>query len=107
MPVSVYMEWMQFLARDPYPDDKADWRAAMLAFTMASIWRGKKGRKSKFGDFMPEWSGRGQGSQKRAQRTPMDALRAMVNVAHLFGGKIEDNRPEKRKRRDGPIPVLG
>lgn len=106
MPVRVYLEWVRFLANEPLPEDKADWRAAMAAFTMASIWRGEKGRKPKFADFLPEWSKASKEGRRPRRRGPMNALRAMVNFATLFGGKIEDRRSEHRKQRDGTLEDL-
>jgi len=99
MPQRVYREWIAYAEIDPWDEERADWRAAMVAFTMANMWRGKKGRKPKLKDFMPQFKKR----QAPRLKTPQQALGAMKNLASLFGGNIQDNRPEWKKKRDGPI----
>ena len=97
MPQRVYREWLAYAETDPWDEERADWRAAMIAHTMASLWRGKKGRKPKFKDFMPQFK------QAIQPKTPQHALNAMKNLVVAFGGSIQDNRPEWKKKRDGPL----
>jgi hypothetical protein len=97
MPQRVYREWMLYAETDPWDEQRADWRAAMIAQTMASLWRGKRGRRTKLKDFLPQF-------KRAAQpRTPKQGLNAMKNLALAFGGSIQDNRPEWKKKRDGPL----
>ncbi len=47
-----FHEWVAYYQIEPWGEERADWRSAMVAFTMASLWAGK-GRRPKFGDFLP------------------------------------------------------
>jgi len=96
MPQRVYLNWLAYAEVEPWDEQRADWRAAMIAYTMASLWRGKGGRKPKLEDFMPKF-----GRQKPKPKTPQDALRGMMRLTELFGGTIRDERPEWKKVRDG------
>jgi len=100
MPQRVYREWMVYAEVEPWDVEQADRRAAMIAFTMASLWRGKKGRKPRFKDFMPQYR-----RSSSAPRTPQQAANLMRNLAHLYGGQVKDNRPEWKKQRDGPLKL--
>ena len=96
MPQRVFREWVAYTELEPWDEQRADWRSAMVAHTMYSLWRGK-GPRRRLADFLPKFK------QKRTLRTPQDALRAMARITTLFGGRIEDKRPEKRKLKDGPL----
>jgi len=96
MPQRVFHEWIEYTELEPWDEQRADWRAAMVAHTMYSMWRGK-GPRRKLADFLPKFK------KRTALRSPKDVLKAMVNLTRLFGGKVEDNRPEWKKRRDGNL----
>ena len=96
MPQRVFREWVAYTELEPWDEQRADWRAAMIAHTMHSMWRGK-GPRRKLTDFLPKFK------KQQRLRTPKDALRAMAHITTLFGGKIEDNRPEWKQMRDGPL----
>lgn len=100
MPQRVFREWIAYTEIEPWDEQRADWRAAMVAHTMYSMWRGK-GPRRKLSDFMPKLS------KQRTPRTPKDVLRTMARIATLFGGSIQDNRPEWKKQRDGPLVGAG
>ena len=98
MPARVFREWLLYAETNPWGEKRADWRAAMVAATMASLWRGKGQRRPKIGDFLPKFKRR-----RKKEKTPKDHLRAMVGLARLFGGSMSDNRPKWKKERDGDL----
>lgn len=49
-------EWQAFFGIEPMPEDRADWRAGMLAAHFYNIQRGRGQRALKPSDFMPDWS---------------------------------------------------
>ena len=98
MPVRIFREWMQYAEEEPWGEERADWRSAMIAHTMASIWRGKGQRRSRLSDFLPQFERR-----RKKKWTPKAGLNAMVNLAKLFGGEIRDERPDWKKQRDGKL----
>ena len=100
MPQRVFREWIAYTELEPWDEQRADWRAAMIAHTVYSMQRGK-GPRRKLADFMPKLR------TQRKLRTPKDALRAMARITTLFGGRIEDNRPDWKKQRDGPLLGAG
>ncbi len=46
-------EWEAFSRLEPFGEDRADFRAAMICCTMANAWRGKGDPAFKPQDFMP------------------------------------------------------
>ena len=97
MPQRVYREWIAYSELEPWDEGRSDWRAARIAYTVAtSNWSGK-GRRPRFEDFMPKFE------KPRTAKTPKSTLAAMKHMVKLFGGEIKDNRPEWKKQRDGPL----
>ena len=103
MPQRVFREWLAFSEVEPWDEERADIRSAMIAHTMYSLWRGK-GPRRQLSDFMPKFK-----RDESRRQTPKDGLRAMVHLASVLnmtrkeGVNLVDNRPEKRKKRDGPL----
>lgn len=52
MPCTELAEWMAFYQIDPFGDQRADTRAAMLATVMAKLWSDDKGPEPKIEEFM-------------------------------------------------------
>lgn len=94
IPERILQEWVVYYREEPWDEERADWRAAMIAWTMASIWH-EKGPKPRIENFMPKF-----GLRERP-KTAYQGLNAMKNLIQLYGGEIQDNRPEWKKRRDG------
>jgi len=55
MPLAVFLDWMAYNTCSPIGEWRADHRAAMIACTMANVMRGKKGRRARMKDFMPDF----------------------------------------------------
>lgn len=80
-------EWQAYNQFDPLDhQERADWRAAMLAALLAEINRNKKKRRKPYTaqDFMPEYKPTRSGN---GQQTPNQML-ALVEIWNAaFGGK--------------------
>jgi hypothetical protein len=98
MPQRVYREWMIYAEMEPWDEQRADWRAAMVASTVYAVHRTKKSPRRKLKDFLPSFK-RGAGKP----RTKQQAANLMRNMIALYGGSVQDNRPEWKKKRDGPL----
>ena len=48
-------EWMAFYKLEPFGEERADIRAAIVACTMANLWRGKSQPAHRLEDFMPKF----------------------------------------------------
>ena len=53
MPESAFQGWLDYWSIEPWGEDRADYRAGMIASTMANLW--SKGRRFKPTDFMVHW----------------------------------------------------
>ena len=58
-----FQRWIAYSIIEPFGEERADLRSAIIACTMANMWRGQKQRPFKVDDFMPKL-----GENKRAQR---------------------------------------
>lgn len=79
-----FAEWCVFESLDPASEARADWRAAMLASTIANAFRGKSQRAFTIKDFIPQFR------TKKQQRT--DDLEQKV----LAWGRMMANRKNRR-----------
>lgn len=77
-------EWAAFYERQPFGEWRSDFRAAMIAHTTASVWRGKKKGPS-FKDFMPDF----RPKQPVEAQDPQVMARALRSWAIALGGTIE------------------
>lgn len=50
-----FIRWMAYARLEPFGEERADLRSAIIAVTMANAWRGKGSRAFKIEDFMPEF----------------------------------------------------
>lgn len=87
-------EWMCYFAIEgPAGEDRADWRAGLVASTIANANRDPKKRREPFTpkDFMPEWgdsSGSGPQNDKHQQSVEQQAGIARM-LARALGGEIK------------------
>ena len=79
MTASEFAEWYEFYRLDPWGEERADWRAGMIASVLANVNRGKKGRTFKPEDFMPEF-----GPKETAQQSgAMNPEQSVAYAKHL------------------------
>lgn len=92
MPFRVWQNWQRYYAAEPFGEERADYRAAIIAWTFASVMTDKKSRnKIKLDMFMPKF-----GRQKKRPQTPEDMLEKVKLLNALLGGTIVE------KKADGP-----
>ena len=77
-------EWLAyFRIEGPPGEGRADWRAGMVAATIANVNRDPKKRRKPFepADFLPQWSASDAGASWR------DQLRAAEAINRALGGR--------------------
>lgn len=52
--IELFYEWMAYAELEPFGEERADLRSAIVATVMANAWAGK-GKKYKPADFMPKF----------------------------------------------------
>jgi len=80
-------EWMGFYSIEPFGEERADLRSAIIACTMANAWRGKNQRPFKVSDFIPNF-----GEPK--EQTPEEILM-------IFKAAAQRNKKTKEQRGKG------
>ena len=50
-----FVRWLAFFQLEPWPEARADWRAAMQAATVANSNRSERTRPYGLKDFLPDW----------------------------------------------------
>lgn len=78
-----FAEWMAFHDMEPFGEERADLRSAIVASTVANAHRGKRQRRSKPEDFMPKF-----GRERNKKRTSWQDQLRMVEILNVaFGGR--------------------
>lgn len=90
MPLEVFHEWIAYNECSPIGEWRADHRAAMVACTMANVMRGKKGRRARMKDFMPQFGPKVGRRQSPAEMKANIMMFAAQYQAH--GGKIRKGK---------------
>ena len=77
-------EWFAYYQVEPWGEERADWRSAMIARTMAEIHRDDKSRARPFqiDEFMPKFDGEAEDKSSQSvdlMNAFMHATRGMVN----------------------------
>lgn len=82
MPARILSEWQTYASLEPFGEERADWRAAMLASTMANIHARKKGKPPyKIEDFMPKFDRAG-----KVSTVPL--IDKVIAANWALGGKV-------------------
>jgi hypothetical protein len=97
------MEWLADYQLEPWGEFSSDIRTAMLAATMANIWRSKNSRKFNVADFMPEAIEKRHirlgGTQTPGEiKTAMETFAAAMDMAIEAGTAKQQELPETPKR---------
>lgn len=72
-------EWMAYSQVEPFGEERADLRAALVAMTMANLWRGKDSKAFKLEDFVLKFGG------PKEPLTPEQQLRAFERMVGRKG----------------------
>jgi hypothetical protein len=92
MPWRVFVGWMQYAQAEPFGEERADVRAAIVATTVANCLAREKGKPPfKLADFMPRFG------QPGKRKTADDLFKQVKWLNMLMGGEFVD----KRKSKDG------
>ncbi len=77
-----FAEWIAYHQIEPFGEERADWRAGMIAATMANIFRDAKKRRKPYKpqDFMPK-------VEEKKEQTWQDQLQIVRMLNAAFGGK--------------------
>lgn len=89
-----FTEWQKFAEVEPFGEERADLRAAIIASTIANVHRGK-GRALKAKDFMPKF--------EREEKSWQHQLQIVEALNTAFGGL--DLRPQKVANGNPSNPV--
>ena len=84
MPLRILREWHAYYAAEPWSEERADWRSAMIASVMVNLWSKKRAR---IEDYMPQF-----GKASRRQPTPQELLRKLKTMNKMLGGEFTDKR---------------
>jgi len=86
-------EWMAFYGLEPFDSAQEEWRAGLIASTVANANRDAKKRSDPYqpADFMRE-----QYKEKPAPLDP-DAVRRKIDLAMAMFGGVRDNTGETRR----------
>ena len=88
MPLSVFYEWMAYDSIDPIGAERDDWRASMVACTIANANRGKRSRTYKVKDFMPTFGPRPVTKQS-CQAMKANLMMFNASIAAAQAGKVK------------------
>ncbi len=84
-----FREWQEFYKLEPFGEERADLRAAIVAATMANIWRDKSAEPVEVSAFMPKF-----GAEEETEEVPdWQRMLAMAEaMTAMMGGT--DLRPK-------------
>lgn len=86
-----YYEWAAFAQLEPFGEERADLRAAIVACTVANAFRGKNQKAAQPADFMPDFE-----PKRRQTQADMAAVMKQFALAHNRFLKNGDNRKPSR-----------
>jgi hypothetical protein len=82
IPARILSEWQEYASLEPFGEERGDWRAAMVASTMANIHARKKGKPAyKIEDFMPKFD-------KKATTSTIPLIDKVIAANWALGGKV-------------------
>ena len=89
MPVRIYEEWKAFGREEPFWEERADYRAALIAYTVAATAPRKKGgRAPKFSDFLLNFGT----PVKKTWPTGEQLYDKLAFMTKMSGGTVIDER---------------
>ena len=93
MPYRILREWQDYAMLEPFGEERADLRSAIIAATVANVHRGKKQRPFRPADFMPKFGGPVVAARQLPTPQQLSAKVFMIN--RLLGGTYTDRREPK------------
>lgn len=84
-----FLEWAAFAELEPFGEERADWRAGMVASVIANVNRDpKKGRPFQPRDFMPDFSSQRKAVAERKPLMENKAWGEAKSMARIYAGAI-------------------
>lgn len=85
-------EWMAFYSLEPFDESQAEWRAGMIASTLANTARDQKKRAQPYqpSDFMRE------SFKEKSEAPDPDSIPNKIDLAFALLGGVRDNPGETR-----------
>lgn len=91
MPLPLFYEWMAYYNEEPFGEERADVRSAIVAQTVANRHRGKHERPHKLSSFLPKF-----GEEKKVQR-PKQSRSEMEMLFGMFAAGMKTVHVKKEK----------
>lgn len=89
MPWRVFVRWQQYNEVEPFGEDRADLRAAIIAWTMATVMTDKKHRrKLTLESFMPTFKQPRRTPQQAAEQEAEKLLAKVKAINAMLGGSV-------------------
>ena len=96
MPDRVFREWADYYVKEPFGEERADIRMAILATATVNVHMGKKGKRAKLADFLPEFG-------PPEPVTPDDLLSKVMALNAAVGGEFIDARSDNAGEPGDPV----
>jgi hypothetical protein len=96
MPYSEFIEWIAYSRIEPFGEERADWRSALVASVYAEVNRGRTKRKKPYTpkDFLLNF----EGPKRQSWQSQLQFVE-LLNAA--FGGKDERRRTAEGEEGEG------
>lgn len=77
-----FAEWQAYYTLEPFGEERADYRNAILCTLIANALQGKRGRRAKPKDFMPDFTVESKPQTLSDMRAMMDLYTQLHNRKH-------------------------
>ncbi len=92
MPLVNFYEWMEHHRRNPFGEERADLRCAIIAAAVANASKGKRGRKYKPKDFMPKF-----GKNRKRVQTAKEIKDKLFEIARVHNAQLALSKKKVKK----------
>jgi len=91
-----FSEWQAFWAVEPWGDERADIRSAMICCVTANAWRGKDDPPATLKDFLPKFGAEDESPEEIEPDTADDLKRKLIAFTRALGGSVKVPGPANR-----------
>lgn len=92
MPLTLFVEWMDYYEVEPFGEERADLRCAIIAQVVASSIPSKSRRRVKVQDFMPSFE-KTSGGAKRKTHSPEQMRSIFTNIVDEQNARMARKKP--------------
>ena len=97
MSLGLFIRWSDYYDRFPFGEERADWRAGMIASTRANLYRKKGQRRAKPSDYFPKFKARGAAMTRRMSPGAMKQQLKSFDVARKEAGEACRRRSQSSR----------